>query len=196
MSSASKVKVLVGTRKGGFIYTSDKDRKKWAASDILFKGWNLMHMNMDPRDGRLHAAVDHFVFGATTQHSDDLGQTWTQATAVPAISRPSKSGRPSGTVEEAISGGPPPDKQEEVIKVWNITPGCADEPGVLYAGVQPATLFKSTDRGETWALNESLYDHPQRGQWNPGAGGLCLHTIVLDPSYKSRMYVAISAAGV
>jgi photosystem II stability/assembly factor-like uncharacterized protein len=196
MSSGSKVKVLVGTRKGGFIFTSDKDRKKWAASDILFKGWNLMHMNMDPRDGRLHAAVDHFVFGATTQHSDDLGQTWTQATAVPVISRPSKSGRPSSTVEEAFSGGPPPDKQEEVIKVWNITPGRADEPGVLYAGVQPATLFKSTDRGETWALNESLYDHPQRGEWNPGGGGLCLHTIVLDPSDKNRMYVAISAAGV
>ena len=68
-----------------------------------------------------------------------------------------------------------------MLKVWNIEPGRADEPDVLYAGVQPASLFKSTDRGESWVLNESLYDHPQRGQWNPGAGGLCLHSIVLDP---------------
>ena len=80
--------------------------------------------------------------------------------------------------------------------MWNIEPGRADEPGVLYAGAQPASLFKSTDRGETWALNESLFDHPHRGQWNPGAGGLCLHTIVLDPQDHNRMYVAVSAAGV
>jgi hypothetical protein len=144
----------------------------------------------------MHTAVSHFVFGSTTQYSDDLGQNWTQSEVVPAFSRPSKSGHPSGTVEEAFSGGPNLEKQEEVIKVWNITPGREEEPGVLYAGIQPAALFKSTDRGETWSLIESLYDHPQRGQWNPGAGGLCLHTIVLDPRDPNRMYVAISAAGV
>ena len=83
-----------------------------------------------------------------------------------------------------------------MLKVWNIQPGRADEPDVLYAGVQPASLFKSTDRGESWVLNEALFDHPQRGQWNPGAGGLCLHSIVLDPRDSSRMYVGISAAGV
>jgi photosystem II stability/assembly factor-like uncharacterized protein len=83
-----------------------------------------------------------------------------------------------------------------VLKVWNVEPGRADEPGVLYVGVQPAALFKSTDYGDSWVLNESLYDHPQRGSWNPGAGGLCLHSIVLDPRDHQRMYVAISAAGV
>jgi hypothetical protein len=196
MSDQSKVKVLVGTRKGGFIFTSDKDRKKWSASNIQFKGWNMMHMNMDPRDGRLHTSVSHFVYGPTTHYSDDLGQTWTQAEVVPVLSRPSKSGRPAGTPEEAFSGGPVPDTPEQVVKVWNITPGRANEPGVLYAGIQPAALFKSADRGQTWSLIESLYDHPQRGQWNPGAGGLCLHTIVLDPLDKNRMYIAVSAAGV
>ena len=196
MSNHSKVKVLVGTRKGGFIFTSDMDRKKWSVGDVLFKGWNMMHMSMDPRDGRLHGAVSHFVYGPTTHYSDDLGQTWTQAKAVPAFSRPSHSGRPAGTPEEAFSGQPVPDTPEEVIKVWNITPGRAEEPQVLYAGIQPAALFKSTDRGESWSLIESLYDHPQRGQWMPGAGGLCLHTIVLDPRDQNRMYVAVSAAGV
>jgi len=196
MSDPSKVKVLVGTRKGGFIFTSDQDRKKWSVSDIQFKGWNMMHMNMDPRDGRLHTSVSHFVYGPTTHYSDDLGQTWTQAEVVPTLTRPSKSGRPASTPEEAFSGGPVPDTPEQVIKVWNITPGRAEEPGVLYAGVQPATLFKSTDRGQSWSLIESLYDHPQRGQWGPGAGGLCLHTIVLDPQDINRMYIAVSAAGV
>lgn len=196
MSSQSKVVVMVGTRKGGFIFTSDRDRKKWTASDPLFKGWNVMHMNMDPRDERMHAAAGHFVFGATTHYSDDLGQTWTQAKVVPAFTRPSVSGRPAATPEEAFSGRPIPDTPEEVINVWNITPGRANEPDVLYAGIQPAALFKSTDRGETWSLIESVYDHPHRGQWNPGGGGLCLHTIVLDPRDHNRMYIGISAAGV
>lgn len=196
MSSPSKVMVLVGTRKGGFIFTSDKDRKKWEVSDILFKGWEMMHLNLDPRDQRLHTATSHFVYGPTTHYSDDFGKTWTQAEAVPTLTRPSKSGRPASTVEEAFSGEAFGEKPEQMIKVWNITPGRVDEPGVLYAGAQPASLFKSTDRGQTWTMNENLYDHPQRGQWNPGAGGLCLHTIVLDPRDKNRMYIAVSAAGV
>ena len=135
MSDPSKVKVLVGTRKGGFIFTSDKDRKRWSVSDIQFKGWNMMHMNMDPRDGRLHTSVSHFVYGPTTHYSDDLGQTWTQAEVVPTLSRPSKSGRPAGTPEEAFSGGPVPDTPEQVIKVWNITPGRPEEPEIGRAHV-------------------------------------------------------------
>ncbi len=196
MSSQPTVRVLVGTRKGGFIFTSDAERKQWSVSDVLFKGWNMMHMVIDPRNQRLHAALTHFVFGATTHYSDDMGQTWRQSPDPPRFPRPSASGRPGGTPEEAYSGHPIPTTPEEVLKVWNIEPGRADEPDVLYAGVQPAALFKSSDGGESWTLNESLYDHPHRGQWNPGAGGLCLHTIVLDPRDKKRMYVAVSAAGV
>jgi hypothetical protein len=79
--------------------------------------------------------------------------------------------------------------------VWNIKPGRVNEPDVLYAGAQPASLFISRDRGETWTMNENLYDHPQRGEWNPGNGGLCLHTILLDPGDLKRMYIAVSAAG-
>jgi photosystem II stability/assembly factor-like uncharacterized protein len=187
---------MVGTRKGGFIFTSDKARKKWSVSDVQFKGWNVMHVVMDPRDQRLHAAVTHFVFGAVNHYSDDLGQSWTQGENPPRFSRPSASGRPGGTPEEAYSGAPIPTTPEQVLKIWNIEPGRADEPNVLYAGIQPAALFKSTDRGASWELNESLFDHPHRGTWNPGAGGLCLHSIVLDPRDKSRMYVGISAAGV
>jgi photosystem II stability/assembly factor-like uncharacterized protein len=195
VSANSKVKVMVGTRKGGFIFTSDLDRKNWSVSDMLFKGWTMMHMNLDKRDGRMHAALSHFVYGPTTHYSDDMGKTWTQAAVVPAFNRPSLSPRPFSTPEEAFSGKEAPDPKDNVDKVWHITPGRPEEKGVLYAGIQPAALFKSYDRGESWSLVDSLYDHPQRGQWNPGAGGLCLHTIILDPTDLQRMYIAISAAG-
>src|SRR5215470_14221618 len=103
MGTQSKVKVLVGTRKGGFIFTSDKDRKKWSVSDVMFKGWNMMHMVMDPRDGRFYASLSHFVFGPTIHYSDDMGATWKQSPVSPKFTRPSISGRPGGTSEEAYS---------------------------------------------------------------------------------------------
>lgn len=195
---SKKVMVFVGTKKGGFIFSSDAKRKNWQTSDIQFKSWNVMHIQMDPRDHRLHAATSHFVYGPTTHYSDDFGKTWVQAKQVPAITRPSKSGRPSSTVEEearSASGESIADKPETMIKVWNITPGRASEPKVLYAGAQPASLFISTDRGETWTINEGLFDHPHRGTWSPGNGGLCLHTILLDPMNPQRMFIAVSAAG-
>jgi photosystem II stability/assembly factor-like uncharacterized protein len=198
MIMSKKVMVFVGTPKGGFIFESNEKRKKWKVGDIQFKSWNVMHIQMDPRDQRLHAATSHFVYGPTTHYSDDLGKTWTQAKQVPILSRPSISGRPASTVDEAFrseGGEEIKDKAEKMIKVWNIKPGRAEEPNVLYAGAQPASLFISRDRGETWELNEALYDHPQRGQWNPGNGGLCLHTILLDPTDVNRMYIAVSAAG-
>jgi hypothetical protein len=198
MFMSKKVMVMVGTQKGGFIFESNEKRKRWKVSDIQFKSWNVMHIQMDPRDRRLHAATSHFVYGPATHYSDDFGKTWTQAKQVPVLTRPSKGGRPASTVEEAFQsegGESIKDKPEKMIKVWNIKPGRASEPNVLYAGAQPASLFLSKDRGETWELNENLYDHPHRGQWNPGAGGLCLHTILLDPTNPQRMYIAISAAG-
>jgi hypothetical protein len=195
---SKKVHVYVGTSKGAFVFESDTARKKWTPSDILFKSWIVMHVRLDPRDQRLHAATAHFVYGPTTHYSDDFGRTWTQASQVPTLPRPSESGRPMSTVEEMFRSEGGEDLKstpEKMIKVWNITPGRESEPGVLYAGAQPASLFVSRDRGETWSINESLYDHPHRGQFNPGAGGLTLHTIVLDPSDPRRMYIAVSAGG-
>ncbi len=189
----TKVKVLVGTAKGGFIFSSDAGRKDWQVSDIHFKSWSVMHMQLDPRDRRLHV-----IYGPTTHYSDDLGKTWTQARQVPAIERASKSGRPLGTPEEAgrsVEGEAVAAKPEKLIKIWNITPGRESEPGVLYAGGEPAVLFKSTDRGESWSLNEALFDHPHRGTWFPGNGGLCLHTILPDPGNAARMWVGISTGG-
>ncbi len=195
---SKKVLVFVGTSKGGFIFNSDAKRKKWQSSEILFKSWNVMHMQLDARDQRLHAAVNHFVYGPTTHYSDDFGKTWTQAAQVPAITRASKSGRPLGTPQEAADsaeGASPESQPEKLIKIWNIRPGRENEADVLYAGGEPACLFISKDRGETWSLNDGFFDHPHRGKFYPGNGGLCLHTILLDPTNDQRMYVAVSSGG-
>ncbi len=192
-NGSSKVLVLIGTRKGGFILQSDSKRETWDVKGPMFKGWNVMHMTFDPRDRRLHAAVVHDVYGPSTHYSDDLGENWTQGREAPTISRPSKSSRPLGTPDEVKE--PEAVKAEKVLKVWHIKPAGDDQPGVLYAGIEPAAFFTSKDRGETWELNESLYDHPHRSDWFPGAGGLCLHTIVPDPQDSERIYVAISTGG-
>lgn len=193
-NNKTKVVIFVGTRKGGFIFTSDPDRKAWEVSNLIFKGWRVMHIILDPRDRRLHAALAHDVYGPSTHYSDDLGKSWTQAEVVPAFTLSSRSGRPLGTPDEAQTEMTH-SKPENVIKVWNITPGRVSESNILYAGVEPAALFKSEDRGQTWMINESLFDHPHRAEWFPGAGGLCLHTILLDPLDPNRPYVAISTGG-
>jgi hypothetical protein len=193
-----QVLVFVGTSKGGFIFSSDESRRDWQVSDIHFKSWNVMHMQLDPRDQRLHAAVNHAVYGPTTHYSDDLGKTWVQAGQVPAITRVSKAGRPPSTPQDAerIAKGETLEAQpEQLIKVWHIKPGRLTEPGVLYAGAEPSSLFISRDRGESWEINDALFDHPHRGRWFPGAGGLCLHTILLDPDDPARMLVAMSTGG-
>jgi hypothetical protein len=100
-NNKTKVVIFVGTRKGGFIFTSDPDRKVWEVSNLIFKGWRVMHIILDPRDRRLHAALAHDVYGPSTHYSDDLGKSWTQAEVVPAFTRSSRSGRPLGTPDEA-----------------------------------------------------------------------------------------------
>ncbi len=191
----TRVLVFVGTRKGAFILSSDRQRKEWKVSGPHFKGWEVMHVNLDPRDRRLHLSAVHAAYGPSTHYSDDLGKTWTQ-TQAPAFAQASPSGQPLGTPDEARAPEESQAKPERVIKIWNITPDRADEPDVLYAGIEPAALFKSTDRGATWTINEALYNHSHRKVWFPGAGGLGLHTIVLDPADHHRMYVAISTGGV
>jgi len=170
-SSNNKVLVLVGTRKGAFIFSSDRDRKEWLVSDLIFKSLNVMHMTLDSCDRKLHAAVVHEVYGPSTHYSNDTGATWVQAAQVPAFSRPSRSGRALGTQDEARDENTARTTPEKVLKDWDITLGGDSEPGVLYVGIEPGALFKSYDRGQTWELNESLYDHPQCAEWFPGAFG-------------------------
>jgi photosystem II stability/assembly factor-like uncharacterized protein len=167
------VAVLVGTRKGLFVLTSDEARREWSVEGPHLTGWEVFHATRDPRDGRLHAATNNWVYGATTHRSSDLGQTWERAEG---IGLPEESGL---TWE----------------KSWHVEPGHADQPETLWLGGTPAALFRSDDGGTTWEPVRSVLEHPTRDKWNPGAGGLCCHSIQVDPSDPQRLYIAISAAG-
>ena len=187
--------LLLGTKKGALILNSDADKRKWGMGDLFFKSWRVMNITFDQRDHRMHAAIVHDVYGPSTHYSDDYGSTWKQAVMVPAFSRPSKSGRPIGSPEEVADINSMKNHPESIKRIWTITPGRKAETDRLYAGVEPAALFISDDRGVTWNLNKPLYDHPHRSEWFPGAGGLTLHTILLDPNNLDRLYVSISTGG-
>ena len=172
---ANRVAILVGTKKGAFIAESDKARKTWSVRGPYLESKNVMHMAYDHRTDTLLAGAEDWWFGSRVHSSNDLGNTWDEPQSGPVF--------PEG------SG-------EKLAKVWHVEPGRPEEPGVIYAGVEPAALFKSIDNGQTWQWVEALSKHPTREQWQPSAGGLGLHTIILDPQDMQKMYIAISAAGV
>ena len=180
----SGVRVLVGTRKGAFILTSDGRREKWDVSGPHFAGWEMYHLKGSPVDpNRLYASQSSGWFGQTMQRSDDGGQTWQ-----PVGNEFSYVGDP-GT-HQWYDGSQRP---WEFTRVWHLEPSLTD-PDTVYAGVQDAALFRSTDAGQTWQELPGLRE--AKGHlWQPGAGGMCLHTILLDPVTPNRIFVAISAAG-
>ena len=173
----SQVLVMVGTQKGAFFCWSDEARRSWRVEGPLLKGWEVNDLQLDLRGGGpvVWAAVGHHVYGATVQHSRDLGRTWTQVENGPRYAE---------------------DAGRTLERVWTVVPGRQDEPEVLWAGVAEAGLFESRDGGESWREVPGLNEHPTRPSWQPGAGGLCAHTVLLDPVDDRRMWVGISAVGV
>ena len=181
----SGVRVLVGTRKGAFVLTADGQREKWDVSGPHFAGWEIYHVKGSPADqDRLYASQSSGWFGQVIQRSDDGGTTWE-----PMGNEFTYDGVP-GT-HQWYDGTARP---WEFTRVWHLEPSLTD-PDTVYAGVQDAALFKSVDGGKQWQELAGLRGHGSGPSWQPGAGGLCLHTILLDPSNAARMYVAISAAG-
>jgi photosystem II stability/assembly factor-like uncharacterized protein len=153
---------------------ADDERRRWRTEGPLLGGWGIFHAIADPRDGTIYAAANHAVYGPTVQRSTDGGATW---------SRSQKIGLPeaSGMLLEAT---------------WHIEPGPPEAPATLYLGGAPAVLFRSDDGGDSWQPNRALLEHPTRETWFPGAGGLALHSIQLDPRDSRRIYLGITAAGV
>jgi len=181
----SGVRVLVGTRKGAFILTADAKRDRWSVEGPHFPGWEIYHLNASPADpNRLYASQNTSWFGQILQRSDDGGATWE-----PVGNEFKYEGTP-GT-HQWYDGTPHP---WEFARVWHLEPSPAD-PDTVYAGVEDAALFRSTDGGRTWSELPGLRCHESGPSWQPGAGGLCLHTILLDPTRPARIVVAISAAG-
>jgi photosystem II stability/assembly factor-like uncharacterized protein len=160
----------VGTRKGLFLLRSDDGRTKWEVEGPLLPGWSVFHALVDPRDGVLYGATNNFLYGANVHRSSDGGKTWDRT-------------------EEL---GLPEESGLKLAAAWHVEPGRASEPNTLWLGGDPGVLFRSDDSGATWEVNRGLLEHPTREKWQPGAGGMCCHSIQFA---DGTMYVAISAAG-
>src|SRR6478752_5135948 len=202
----SKIRVLVGTRKGAFILTADGARKRWKVSGPHFAGWEIYHVKGSPVDpNRIYASQSSGWFGQIIQRSDDGGKTWdTPGGGPPATPDGMTRGESNKFVYDTSeeTGKPLTTHQWydgtqhpwEFKRVWHLEPSLAD-PETVYAGVEDAALFRSTDGAQTWHELPGLRGHGSGSRWQPGAGGLCLHTILLDPADPKRMFIAISAAG-
>jgi photosystem II stability/assembly factor-like uncharacterized protein len=204
----STVRLLVGTRKGAFVLTSDGTRKQWDVSGPHFGGWEMYHLKGSPADpNRLYASQTSSWFGQIIQRSDDGGKTWYQPGTPPGEPTTTPDGMPKGESNKFVydtspeTGKPLTTHQHydgtqrpwEFKRVWHLEPSLT-EPDTVYAGVEDAALFRSTDGGQTWQELAGLRS-AKGSLWQPGAGGMCLHTILLDPSHPERIFVAISAAG-
>lgn len=172
----ARVLLTVGTRKGVFLFTSDAERGRWQRSGPFLAGHDINHASIDARTGVLYATDNDPWFGARVAISADFGTTWHNA----AVSPHFEEGSPLGSV----------------TRLWHIEPSTPAERGTLYCGVDPATLFRSRDGGETWEEIKALGQHATRAQWNAGNGGLIAHSILVDPADPRRLWTAISAAGV
>ncbi len=181
------VRLLVGTRKGAFVMTSDEARRQWSVDGPFFAGWEVYHIKGSPADpDRLYASQSSGWFGQVLQRSDNGGRTWDAAGNDFCYSD-------QGPSEHLYYDGTP--RPFEFSRIWHLEPSF-DDPDLVYAGAQDAALFLSRDGAKTWAEMPGLRMQPSTARWQPGAGGLCLHTILLDPDVAGRMWVAISAAGV
>jgi hypothetical protein len=204
-----RVRVLVGTRKGAFVLTSDEGRENWEVSGPHFAGWEVYHLKGSPADPeRVYASQTSAWFGQVIQRSDDGGRTWFQPGTPAGEPTTTPEGMPKGesnkfvydtsaetgaplTTHQWYDGTPKP---WEFKRVWHLEPS-REDPETVYAGVEDAALFRTTDGGRTWHELAGLRGHGTGAQWQPGAGGMCLHTIILDPVDRGRIFVAISAAG-
>jgi len=181
----SAVRVLVGTRKGAFVLTSDGSRKTWKVDGPHFAGWEIYHLKGSPADpNRIYASQSSSWFGQVMHRSNDGGKAWDTVGNQFAYEGPVNEHR-------WYDNSPHP---YEFKRVWHLEPSL-DDPDHVYAGVEDAALFETTDGGTTWAELNGIRTHRTAKDWNPGAGGLCLHTIIIDPTNPDRIHIAISAAG-
>jgi hypothetical protein len=187
MAAKGTVRLYLGTRKGAYIVESDRARKKWKVKGPFHEGRDVYHLAPDPRhEGTVYAAVNSSWWGPMLMKSTNGGGKWTEL-APPNMPL---------TKERPPPGSPEAEKEKRPItNLWHIEPGSVDEPNTVFLGVDPASLYRSENGGKSWEGVRGINEHETRPKWNPGAGGMCLHTILLDPTRPKRLYVGISAAG-
>jgi photosystem II stability/assembly factor-like uncharacterized protein len=200
---------LVGTRKGAFVLTSDAKRERWEISGPHFAGWEVYHLKGSPADpNRIYASQTSGWFGQIIQRSDDGGESWHQPGTPEGEPTTTPEGMPKGESNKFVYDTSPEtgkpltthqfydgtQRPWEFKRVWHLEPSL-DDPDTVYAGAEDAALFRTTDGGRTWHELAGLRGHGTGPQWQPGAGGMCLHTVILDPVNRGRIFVAISAAG-
>jgi photosystem II stability/assembly factor-like uncharacterized protein len=168
------VLVMVGTRKGTWLFWSDPERRDWHRAQH-HSGWSTHATSYDSRHDSIYAATNHAVYGGLVQRSDDGGTTWQH-------------------FNQGLDFAA--DEERRVREIWQVQPGHPEQPDVVWAGSSEAGLFRSDDRGSTWTPVTSLNEHRTRDTWNPGGGGLILHTIIPDPSDGQCLYACVSAGGV
>ncbi len=205
----SRARVLVGTHKGAFILTSDGKRDRWTVEGPLFAGWEIYHVKGSPADpNRIYASQTSGWFGQIIQRSSDGGKTWEQPGTKPGEPTTTPEGMPMGESNKFVYDASPGTGKPlgthkwydgtahpwEFKRVWHLEPSLSD-PDTVYAGVEDAAIFRTTDGAQSWHELPGLRGHGSGNYWQPGAGGMGLHTILLDKKNNGRMYVAISAAG-
>ncbi len=174
---ADKVVVLVGTRKGAWVYTSDRKRDRWELSEPILPGWSIYSHAVDTRSStpRFYSAANHWAWGRSVGRSEDGGKTWEQRTK---------------------GLGFPKDLDLTIGNVWSVAPAHESQPGVVYAGTQPAGLFRSEDWGATWESVDTINRHEWRQFWTMSGGGdSCIHTVAMDPRQAGRYYVSVATGG-
>jgi len=174
-STSRKLVLLIGTVKGAFFYHTDENRKVWKLTGPHLAGWEVYSLCGDRRANRILAGTCSYAYGTTIRSTRNRGKTWEEVEKSPAY---------------------PAETGFKLNRIWQIVPGHPSQPGTWYAGVEEAGLFVSRDDGRTWAELDGLTRHPTRPQWAPGNGGMCLHTILIDPAEPRRLWVAASAIGV
>jgi hypothetical protein len=185
MASTKNVRVYLGTRKGIYVAESERARRKWKVRGPYEAGGDVYHVKPDPRaPGHVYAGVNNAYWGPMMFRSKNHGRTWTEI--APPLLPVQKDRKP----QMGPGATPAP-----IQAIWHIEPGPATEPDTLFVGVDPYSLYRSDDRGASWQPVAGINEHSTKENWNPGNGGPCLHTIIVDPTRPSRMYVGISAAG-
>jgi photosystem II stability/assembly factor-like uncharacterized protein len=186
MPKDNKVRILVGTRKGSYVVIGDRTRRRWTVGPRAQEMNEVYHVVADPRHpGDLYSAANSTFWGPELYRSRNWGKTWKEITT--PLSPPHKARK--------FDGGDSPASKVALKNLWHVEPGHPSQPNTLYLGADPHFLFRSDDLGSSWAPIQSINRHPDRKNWGPGAGGACLHTILIDPRDASRMYIGMSSVG-